>query len=245
MSTNEKENSHPFEGFELIAVILLGLAAIATAVASYQAALYGGKSLESYSQANKLTTEGALERSRAIVEMGRDNAIDTEAMRLILEGDDATDTTLTERNYAIATYLYTRQISEAGYKALGLPPEARKAVTATRMTADERKQEALQEEILEKAMEKDLTEDETYRKEMFTKSQALFDQAEKVFKEGQAANQTGDKFQLVAVVYAISLFFGGVAQVFRHDKTRWLILSVGSVFMVGATIYLFTLPWTF
>jgi hypothetical protein len=136
-------------------------------------------------------------------------------------------------------------MSEAGYKALGLPPEARQAVTATRTTAAEQKQEALQDEILEKAMEKDLAEDETYRKEMFTKSQALFDQAEKAFKEGQAANQTGDKFQLVAVVYAISLFFGGVAQVFRHDKTCWLILSVGSVFMVGATIYLFTLPWTF
>ena len=245
MSTNEEEAGRPFDPLELLAAVLLGLAAIATAFASYESALYGGKSVENYSKANKIATEGAGERSRAIVEMARDNTIDSEAMRLILEGDDAPNPAAEQRNYFVATYLYTRQMSEAGYKALGLPPEARKADDTTEEDApdgEEDKQTALQETLLEKAMEKDLSEDEEYRKEMLAKSQSLFDEAEKVFQQGQQENEVGDKFQLVAVVYAISLFFGGIMQVFRNDGARKAILAAGGLFFVAATAYMLTLP---
>ena len=246
MSTPEEEINHPFETLELIAAILLGLAAIATAFASYESSLYGGKSVENYSKANKTATEAAGERSRAIVEMARDNTIDADAMRLILEGDDAPTPAAEARNYAVATYLFTTQMSESGYKALGLPPEARKDTESADDTPEaEEKQAALQEEMLEKAMEKDLAKDENYRQEMLAKSQSLFDEAEKTFKEGQAANETGDKFQLIAVIFAISLFFGGIVQVFRNNRVRWAILGVSGVFLIGATIYLLTLPWVF
>lgn len=246
MSAHEEEIDRPIERVELIAAILLGLAAIATAFASYQSSLYGGKSVESYSLSNKIATEGGSERSRAIVEMARDNTIDAEAMRLILEGDDAATPAAEARNYAVATYLYTRQMSDAGYKALGLPPEARQADEAAGDAPDaEQKQEALQEEMLEKAMEKDLAGDENYRQEMLAKSKSLSDDAEKTFKEGQQANQTGDKFQLIAVIFAISLFFGGIVQVFRNYRVRMAILGVSALFFVVATVYMLTLPWVF
>jgi hypothetical protein len=237
MSAKEQDINQPFERLELISAILLGLAAIATAFASFQSSLYDG---------NKTATEAAAERSRAIVEMARDNTVDAEAMRLILEGDDAPTPAAEERNYAVATYLYTRQMSEAGYKALGLPPEARRANESADDTPEaEEKQAAMQETMLEKAMEKDLAEDEDYRKEMLAKSQSLFDEAEKTFKQGQDADETGDKFQLIAVIFAISLFFGGIVQVFRNDRVRWVILGVSGVFLIAATIYMLTLPWVF
>lgn len=248
MSENEARVERPFETVELLAAVLLGLAAIATAWASYESALYGGKSVENYSKANKLATEAAGERSRAIVEMARDNTTDAEAMRLILEADDAPSPAAEQRNYFVATYLYTRQMSEAGYKALGLPPEARTAAEAEDEADEdeaEAKKTALQEELLEKAMEKDLADDEDYRREMLAKSQALFDESEKTFKQGQGENETGDKFQLIAVVYAISLFFGGIVQVFRNDRARLAILAAGAVFFLGATAYMLTLPWIF
>lgn len=245
MSANEEDISQPFEKLELIAAILLGLAAIATAFASYQSSLYDGRSVENYGKSNKTATEAAAERSRAIVEMARDNTIDADAMRLILEGDDAPTPAAEARNYAVATYLFTTQMSEFGYKALGLPPEARRAEESADDTPDaEEKQAALQEEMLEKAMEKDLAKDENYRQEMLAKSQSLFDEAEKTFKQGQEANETGDKFQLIAVIFAISLFFGGIVQVFRNDRVRWAILGVSGIFLIVGTIYMFTLPWT-
>lgn len=244
MSATAAGLARHFNPLELIAAILLGVAAIATAFASFQSSLYDGRSVEAYSKSNKTATEAGAERSRAIVEMAHDNTVDTEAMRLILEGDDAPNAAAEERHYFVATYLYTRQMSEAGYKALGLPAEARKAAESTGDTSQaEQKQTALQEVILEKAMEKDLADDETYRKEMLAKSQTLFDEAEKTFKEGQIANETGDKFQLIAVIYALSLFFGGIVQVFKNDKFRWAILAGGGVFVVVATIYMLTLPW--
>ncbi|HEX8845545.1 MAG TPA: hypothetical protein VF791_12915 [Pyrinomonadaceae bacterium] len=246
MSENEEDISRPIEKLELIAAILLGLAAIATAFASFQSSLYDGRSVESYSLSNKTATEGGSERSRAIVEMARDNTVDAEAMRLILEGDDAPSPAAEARNYAVATYLYTRQMSEAGYKALGLPPEARKAAQpAADAPQAEEKQAALQEEMLEKAMEKDLAEDENYRQEMLAKSKTLFDEAETNFKKGQEANETGDKFQLIAVIFAISLFFGGIVQVFRNDKVRLAITGVSALFFIVATIYMLTLPLIF
>jgi hypothetical protein len=245
MSAQEEGMSKIFEKLEFVAAILLGLAAIATAFASYQSSLYDGKSTENYSRSNKIATEAATERSRAVVEMSKDNTIDVEAMRLIMEADDAPTPTAEARNYEIATYLYTTQMSEFGYKALGLPPEARKAEEANSETPEaEEKHEALQENLLEKAMEKDLVSDENYRKDMLAKSEAQFDEAEKIFKEGQQANEAGDKFQLVAVIYAISLFFGGIVQVFHNDRMRWSILGVGAVLFVGASAYMLMLPWT-
>lgn len=251
MSTREEESPR-LDMLELFAAILLGLSAITTAFSSFESSLYDGKSVEGYSKANKTATEAAAERSRAIVEMSRDNTIDSEAMRLILEGDDAPSPAAEQRNYAVATYLYTRQMSEPGYKALGLPPEARRPPAASAPSqqaedegAAEENQTALQEQLLEKAMEADLSEDENYRKEMLAKSQALFDNAEKTFKEGQDADEVGDKFQLVAVVYAIALFFGGIVQVFRNRRARVAVLGAGGLFFAAATIYMLTLPMIF
>jgi hypothetical protein len=55
---NNNESESGSNKIELFAAILLGIAAIATAFASFQSSLYGGKSVENYSQANKLATAG-------------------------------------------------------------------------------------------------------------------------------------------------------------------------------------------
>jgi hypothetical protein len=241
----ENNNSAPFERLELLAAILLGIAAIATALASYESSLYGGQSVENYSQANKIATSAAAERSRAIVEMTRDSQVEMDAWRLTKEGDDSGNAAAEARNYEIATYLYTKVMSEPGYKAMGLPPEARKEAEEDDDTPGvEEQQAAIQEQLLKTAMDTELAGNEEYRKEMLAKSQTLSDEAEAVFKTGQVANQTGDKFQLVAVIFAISLFFGGIVQVFRNDRMRWVILGVGAFLFLGGAIYMMSLPWT-
>jgi hypothetical protein len=245
MTENQNEVARPFETLELLAAILLGVAAIATALASYESSLYGGKSVENYSKANKIATNAAAERSRAIVEMARDSQVEMEAWRLTKERDDAGNPAAEARNYEIATYLYTKVMSEPGYKAMGLPAESRKQEYPDDDTPEaEEKQTALQEQVLETAMENELAGNDAYRTDMLGKSQALSDEAEKVFSEGSEANELGDKFQLAAVIFAISLFFGGIVQVFRNDMMRWVILGVGTVLFLGATVYMLRLPWT-
>ncbi len=217
--------------FEVFAAVLLGLAAIFTALSSFQAGLWDGKQAESYGKANTEATAAAAERARATVEMSKDAQIDITAYRLIREDNPTSD--------QIASYLYTRQLSDAGYKALGLPPEAKKDDDM-----DDEKVEALQGEILDKAAERDLVGDETYMKEMLAKTTELNAQSEKTFKEGNEANEIGDKFELANVIFAVSLFFMGIALVFR-SSIRWTVLGVGGLLMVGGLIYMLTLSWTF
>ena len=112
--------------FEFFAAILLGLAAICTALSSFEAGLWDGMAAEAYGKANTEATKGAGEQSKAIVEMSKDASVDVAAMRLILEGDDATNPVDKERAYEIATYLYTTQMSDAGYKSLACRPKRRK-----------------------------------------------------------------------------------------------------------------------
>lgn len=190
--------------FELWAAVFLGITAILTAVSSFQAGLWDGKQAEQYGKANTEATAAASERARAIVEMSKDAQIDITAYRLIREDNPTSD--------QIASYLYTRQLSDAGYKALGLPPEAKKDVEM-----DDEKVEALQGEILDKAANKDLVGDETYLKEMLAKSVEINAQSEKTFLDGNEANEISDKFDLANVIFAVSLFFMGIALVFKTD----------------------------
>ena len=217
--------------FEVFAAVLLGLAAIFTALSSFQAGLWDGKQAESYGKANTEATAAAAERARATVEMSKDAQIDITAYRLIREDNPTSD--------QIASYLYTRQLSDAGYKALGLPPEAKKDPGN-----DEEKTEALKSDILDKASNKDLVGDENYQKEMLAKANELNAQSEKTFKEGNDANETGDKFELANVIFAVSLFFMGIALVFKTE-VRWYVLWAGGFLTVAGFIYTLTLQWTF
>lgn len=225
------ENTGSADRFELFAAVLLGLAAICTALSSFQAGLWDGKQAEAYGKANTEATAAAAERARATVEMSKDAQIDITAYRLIQED--------TPTSNEIATYLYTRQLSDPGYKALGLPPEAKKDEEV-----DDEKSETLQNEVLEKASEKDLVGDETYQREMLAKATELVAKSESTFKEGNSANEVGDKFELANVIFAVSLFFMGIALVFRTG-IRWWVLMAGGLMLAVGFIYILTLEWTF
>lgn len=239
-----EEKQPVVDRFEFFAAILLGAAAICTALSSFQAGLWDGIQADSYGRANTEATKAASEQGKAIVEMSKDASVDVTAWRLILEGNDATNPADKERSFEIATYLYTKQLSDAGYKALGLPPEAKKEVVDDPDTPAEEKQEALKEEILEKAMETELGDDENYRKEMLAASSQLSEMSAKTFKSGQDANETGDKFEMANVIFAVSLFFMGIALVFKTD-IKWKVLWAGGGLTLGGLIYMLTLSWTF
>lgn len=245
--TISEDNSTGTDKFEFYAALFLGIAAIFTALASFQSGLWGGIQAEAYSKANTEATAAASEHSRAIVEMSKDAQIDITAYKLIQDGLnlEGSNPAAAKSSFEIATYLYTRQLSDAGYKAMGLPPEAKKEPVETDdPAADEEQTEALKGEILDKASEVDLIGDANYQKEMFAKSAELVEQSQKTFKEGQAANKTGDSFELATVIFAVSMFFLGIALVFRTD-VRWKMLIAGGVLLAGGVIYMITLPWTF
>ena len=239
--SEESERRALVDKFEFFAAILLGAAAICTALSSFQAGLWDGKQAEAYGKANTEATAAAAERAKAIVEMSKDAQIEITAYQLIETGinNETSNPSVAVSSFEIATYLYTRQISDAGYKALGLPPEAKKDDGE-----DEEKTEALKGDILDKASGVDLVGNETYQKEMLAKATELNAQSEKTFALGNSSNETGDKFELTNVIFAVSLFFMGIALVFK-TAIKWYVLYAGGFLTVAGLIYMLTLSWTF
>jgi hypothetical protein len=111
----------PFELFELITAILLGLAAIGAAVAGMQSGQWGGKQLEAFAEANSLTTKASKSYGEAVSDLNSDYAVVGQAKRLILEGIDAETDADQQRNYKIASYYLTQQLADTAYTNLKLP----------------------------------------------------------------------------------------------------------------------------
>jgi len=118
---DKDEDSKPFDKFELLTALLLGLAAIGAALAALQSGQWGGKQLEAFSAANTLTTKAATQYTEDTVDINADYAAVAAAKDHILQARDADSPKDRERHLDMASYQYTNQMSELGYKAMGLP----------------------------------------------------------------------------------------------------------------------------
>lgn len=81
-----------------------------------------------------------------------------------------------------------------------------------------------------------------YRRPGALQAQALDRQADKTFRDGQYANSVSDAFQQGATMLALSMFFGGIGQVFEGRSARVGLLTVASVALVIGLLRLVSLP---
>jgi hypothetical protein len=237
-----------FDVFELCVAILLGLSAIGAAVAGVQDGQWGGKMLESFSEANSMTTKAAKEYNEAVSNINSDYAAVAQAKRSILDGIYATSNDAKEKDVQTASYYLTQQLSEDAYDALGLPADAqdepkpgdKKATTEAEI--EEELKQVLPEEELMAALDTELHDEETYFTGMFEEADKQFKAAEAKFAEGRAANETGDKYGLATVYFTVALFFAGLGLVFK-TRLRWGFFALGALTFLGSAGYMFTLPW--
>ena len=262
---SDSEDNQPFDKFELITAILLGLTGIGAALAGLQGGQWGGKQLEAFAAANTLTTKAATQYTEDTVAINADYAAVASAKAYILQARDAKDPQSEQRNLDLASYYYSYQMSERGYKAMGLPmdffvedeeegktvPAGGGAAPAPAPAADEPEEE---EEVdphtaLERAIPDDVlfgtltTElDEDYIDESLKAGTDMFAEADKKFEEGKVANDNGDKFDLAVVFYTVALFFLGLGLVFK-TSVRWGFCGLGAVGFLFSTIFILMLPW--
>ena len=118
--SSEDDVKTPYDKFELATAILLGMTALGAALAGQQGGQWGGKQLEAFSAANSLTTKAATQYTEDTVLVNADYAAVAAAKSFILQARDASGQAR-ERNFDLASYYYTYQMSELGYKAMGLP----------------------------------------------------------------------------------------------------------------------------
>lgn len=226
------EPSKPFDPFELSAALLLGFGAIASAVAGYQSGLWGGASVEGYGEAAAMTTKASTTYNDELTSYIQDAQVDVRAKEMVWEALEIEDEARAERLMQMASWLYTSQLTEHAYSALKLPE--------AEVDKETGEAQHLTTESLEAALEIDLGDD--YVDALFTPSSEEFEAAEARFAKARTANEIGDQFSLAAVILTISLFFGGLALVFK-TKVRWGFLGSGVVVLAAGVGYMTTLTW--
>lgn len=267
---SSEETNQPFDKFELITAILLGLAGIGAALAGLQGGQWGGKQLEAFAAANALTTKAATQYTEDTVAINADYAAVASAKAYILQARDTNDAKAAERNLDLASYYYMYQMSERGYKAMGLPieffvededddpaapaagaPAAAAAPAAGAAAEDDEDDdpvaaahEALVREIPDAALFATLHDelDDDYVEESLADGTRMFAEADKKFEEGRVANENGDKFDLAVVFFTVALFFAGLGLVFK-TSVRWGFCAAGGVIFLGSAIFIMSLPW--
>lgn len=269
MST--EEDNQPFDKFELMTALLLGLAGIGAALAGLQGGQWGGKQLEAFAAANSLTTKAATQYTEDTVAINADYAAVASAKAYILMARDASDVKAKERNLDLASYYYSYQMSERGYKAMGLPLEyyvedeeetaagapaapGAPASPAPAPAANEAEEEEEDEAAAPtEALMRDIPDDELfdtlhseldedYIDESLAQGTQMFADADKKFEEGRQANENGDKFDLAVVFFTVALFFAGLGLVFK-TRVRWGFFVAGALIFLGSSVFIMSLPW--
>lgn len=67
-------------------------------------------------------------------------------------------------------------------------------------------------------------------------------ESEAKWAEARQADENGDRFVLLTVIFASVLFFGGIEQKFRDRKVRRGLLVVGSLLFLGGLIAMLNYP---
>lgn len=213
---------------ELIATILMALAAIFTAWAAFQSAKWSGEQATSFSLAGAARTESTRFDTRAGQQAGIDVAIFTSWLDAINAEVRAGEV---ERVTSASDYVPTPGTLSAFYfdrmrpefkvaldAWLKLDPLRTEGVSATPFGMDEY--------VLENAVE----------------AARLQDVADQHADDAAVANQTSDDYVLTVVAFALVLFFGGISSKLGEASNRYLTVGAAVLLFSGATLVLLSLP---
>lgn len=188
---------------EIISVVFLGVAAILTAVAAFQASLKGGEALNGYTESNRLSVQAADLN-------GQGDVVQANNEQIFLEWTKAVNTGEEELAAYIQASLMTEDLAAAIEWWSTSPDDVYSPF---------------------------VPENPNWTNPFWDEAAALQADSEAVFAAASAADDTGDEFQLAAVFFAVTLFFGGIANVFKHRQYQVVILVVAAVaLVVGAVV---------
>ena len=195
---SEEMNERSTSRLETVLAVLLGLAAIITAFAAYNASLKDGDTIKAYNQGIRSINDANAFYSEAVAQVTRDEGVFLEYAKLSQE----------EGTTEIAKYIY----------------------------------EALMDENLQGAVDEWQESDdlatpidaESYVVPAQAEAEKLEGQTEARFAEAQSLDDSGDRYELAGVIGAVSLFFLGIAGVFRSARMKVTAAAIGAVVLLVA-----------
>ena len=206
-----------FSNLELAIAILLGLVSIATAYASFQAALYDSQMAGAYNVGNAQATEA----ESLYLEGNQQFLQDTQVFNQLslLQVEIAAGDTLAQEKYDT---LYFQGVSEEFGAAIDR--------AAAQTESDP--------EFFYSPLD-----DEDYQDFLFSPWSDKKAESETTIAKGDDFNSRSDKLTLYTVLMSISLFLLGIAALVRQRRTQLVLVGTGLVISVVAAILTATIPF--
>lgn len=215
----KKKKRSKDEILEILVVVLLGLTALLTAWATWIGSLHGGNQATNYAKSSNNSADGNSRWNQAAQELTADMQLWNTISELRIEysfAEEKNDTTEMERIEWKLNQIYADNVSENLQEAIDW--------------ADEQEEYASPFEM------------EGYVESYFADAQAVLDEAHATLEQGQKDNAHGDAFGLVTVIYSIVLFLLGIAGSFKSTTNKMVVIIIGIIGLIAASIYMLTLP---
>ena len=217
---------------ELVATIVLALAAIFTAWAAFESAKWSGEQATSFSRAGATRTESTRFDTRAGQMAGVDVAIYTSWLDAF--NSDRNDGFI---SFAPGDLYEPTEGTLSGFLFERMRPEFAPAMNAWVVALAEDQETApptpfaMEEYVLADSLE----------------ASRLQQEADDFAAAAGQANQNSDDYVLTVVAFALVLFFIGVSSKLNNSRNSLLAVIIATVMFVGTTIVLFSLPkiWPF
>jgi ferric-dicitrate binding protein FerR (iron transport regulator) len=213
--------------FELLEAILLAVAAILTAWSAFQATKWGGVQADSYSRAGAARTESVRGSTRA----GQLSAVDVDTFTSWLAALGADERAGVESG--LVEDGYTPQPgTESAFLYERFRPEFRTAFDAWLATSPRTNPSAPPTPF---AMPE-------YRVDEAEQAAALEQQAEEFSAVARQANQRGDNYVLMTIMFALVLVLVGIGTKMDTVKARTFLFALATVALLAAAVVVFTFP---
>lgn len=225
---------------ELITAILLGVTAILTAWAAWIGSLHGGNQATNYAQSNNVAADGNSRYNEAAQHVMQDmllwNEISDLQLEIMYAEDIGDEDTANVAKYKLF-YKCDDNLTEDMAAMLGWDSDlAYEYAVEGDVTAYVDEWMTLDEAVVSPFTYEGF-EDAYYEDAMY-----FIDQSNELLAEGQKDNANGDAFNLVTVIYSVTLFLLGVVGLFKNIPNRTIVLVAAIVAFLVATIYMFTIP---
>ena len=179
---------------QVVAAILLGLAATFTAVSAYEASVLDGEALQGYTNSTRTLSDANAFYAQGNQTTAMDQQLFIAYATAVHEGDSE-----------LADYLQTL-----------MRPELREGI-------------AWWEDNDDAVTPLDESDENPHRVEDFSEAYDLEKAAGQEFKAAVKADNKGDKFELSTVLFALTLFFGGISTVFHRQGVSRALLGISAI----------------
>jgi len=199
---------------DIAAGVILAVAGLLSAWATFQASLWGGNQAAAFAEANRLQTEASRLEIVAAQRQATALAVAHAWLNATVDGKSA------------RARFYERQLDPDQRRLLAawraqLPPD----IAAARDDPDQPPipMPTLLQEGREAAIQKRT-------------------EAEAAFQDGEVANDIGDRFVFVTVILSLALFLAGTGQLLRVRLARNAVIGLAGLILFGTALYSLQIP---